>query len=66
MIEAIKQAIVFRFAPAINFNAPYANVMLDMSVEDITNILKEKFIEAMAHEGVEVKMRQQIIKRLMK
>lgn len=38
--EQIKRAIALRFAPAIDFKAPYAKVMLDMTVNDIFKKLK--------------------------
>ncbi len=39
--ENIKSAIAKRFSPAINFEAPYAKVMLDATINDIWNILTD-------------------------
>lgn len=39
--EQITKIIQTRFAPAINFKAPYAKVMLDMTIDDIIKMLED-------------------------
>lgn len=41
MVERVAKAIALRFAPAIDFKAPYAKIMLDSAAKDIMKILED-------------------------
>jgi hypothetical protein len=41
MINRCKEALASCFAPAIDFKAPYAKVMLDMGVKEVIKAMRE-------------------------
>lgn len=45
MIERVKKAIADKFAPAIDFKAPYAKVMLDVATKDVIKAMREPTME---------------------
>jgi hypothetical protein len=47
MKERIKAAIAEKFAPAIDFQTPYAKVMLDMAADAIIEMIYSQIREAL-------------------
>lgn len=41
ILEKVKEAIAVKFAPAIDFKAPYAKVMLDMGAKAAIEALRD-------------------------
>ena len=46
MIDVVKTAIAEKFAPAINFNAPYAKVMLDYAAKAVLEAFNQRDMES--------------------